>query len=649
MRSTPRSSRHRSPLMATLRASLAALACLGLIAGSASAQEDAGAAVQENAGATVQENAGATVQANLDQATLTVHGLAMHGEAKYGPDFAHVDYVNPDAPKGGRLVLSSFGGFDSLNPFIESGNPAPGLGLTVDTLLVSTDDEAFTEYGLIAETVTVPEDRSWVAFDIRPEARFHDGTPVTPEDVIWSMDILKAEGAPHYRFYYANVVRGEPVGERGVRFVFDVAGNRELPLIVGQLPVLSKAAWEGRDFGRVTIYPFLGNGPYRVASFNANQTLRLERVEDYWAADLPIRRGMNNFDEILYLGFRDRDVERQALFSGDIDLFQENTAKDWAVTYQTSPAVRDGLILKEEIPHEIPQGMQGFFFNMRRAKFQDIRVRQAIDLMFDWQAVNEEVAYGAYTRSTSFFSNSELASSGLPSDAELALLEPLREQIPDAVFTEPFEVAGALDARAQRERLRQANQLLIDAGWVVQDGKRVSQTSGETLSIEFLNVQAGMTGWINPLRRNLERLGIETSVRTVDVALYLNRLRDFDFDMIVSGVGQSLSPGNEQRDFWGSQSAEEPGSRNFSGLKSPAVDQLITHIIQAEDREALITATHALDRVLLHSHILVPMHHISQHRVAHWDVFGRPETPPRYALGLMTWWEIPGRRATVNP
>lgn len=596
-------------------------------------------------GAVAQEQASAERPApNLDQPTQTLHGLAMHGQAKYGPGFTHFEYVNPAAPKGGELYLSTFGGFDSLNPFITSGNPAPGLGLTFDTLMYNSADEAFTEYGLVAKTITVPEDRSWVEFELRPEARFHDGSPITADDIIFSMEILQTQAQPFYRQYYGDVLYGEPVGENGVRFVFGVSGNRELPLIVGQMPIMSRAYWQERDFSRATTEPILGSGPYRITDVDPNQRLTLTRVADYWAEALPARVGYNNFDRIHYLSYRDREIERQALFAGDIDVFQENTAKDWAVSYETSPAVRDGRILKQEIPHEIPQGMQGIVFNLRREKFQDIRVRRALTLLFDWSAINDEVAYGAYTRSLSYFSNSELAASGLPSQAELTLLEPLRGQIPDTVFTEVFTLPGDTDAEQERALLRQAHELLNAAGWEVRDGQRVNAKTGAPMTIEFLNVQGAMDRWINPLRRQLDRLGIETSLRQVDVSLYLTRRREFDFDMTVSGFGQSLSPGNEQREFWGSDSAAREGSRNLAGIANPAIDRLIDHIILAEDREALITAVKALDRVLLHSYLMIPMHHIAAHRIAHWHYIERPALPPKYSLGMMTWWERPGGR-----
>ena len=573
----------------------------------------------------------------LAQEARPRHAIAMHGEPKYGPDFKHFEYADPGAPKGGHVRLAAIGTFDNLNPYILKGVAAAGLGGLFETMLTSSDDEAFTEYGLLAESIEVPDDRSWAAFTLRPEARWHDGRPVTPEDVIWSLQALKTKGLPFYRFYFANVAKVEKTGPRKVRFTFSGEENRELPLIVGQLPVLPRHYWEGRQFDKTILEPPLGSGPYRVRSLDPGRSITYERVEDYWGAGIPVNKGRNNFDTIRYDYYRDTTVALVAFKSGDYDFRLENTSKDWATAYD-APPVRQGLIKKEEVRHQRPTGMQAFVFNTRRDLFRDPRVRRALAFAFDFEWSNKNLFYGQYTRTESYFSNSELASTGLPGPGELKILEPLRGQIPDRVFTETYKPPSSDASGNIRRNLRQGLRLLKQAGWVFKDRKLVNAETGRHFSFEILLSQPVWERIALPFAKNLERLGIEARVRTVDAAQYQKRTEDFDFDMTVDAFGQSLSPGNEQRDLWGSEAAARQGSRNTIGIKDKAVDRLIELVISAPDRDSLIVRTRALDRVLLWGHYLIPHWHIQSFRVAYWDKFGRPPTTPKYALGFDAWW-----------
>ena len=566
---------------------------------------------------------------------LPVHALAMHGQPKYAPDFKHFDYVNPDAPKGGTLRLGATGGFDSFNPYIIRGDPGPSD--SIETLLTPSADEAFTEYGLIAESIQVPEDRSWVIFTLRPEARWHDGKPITVDDVIFSFETLTTKGAPFYRFYYGSVAKVEEVGEREVKFSFTEAMNRELPLIIGQMPILPKHYWEGRDFEAPTLEPPLGSGPYKVKSFEAGRYIVLERVKDYWGKDLAVNVGQENFDVIRYDYFRDESVVRQALKSGVLDFRAENQAKAWAVDYDV-PAVRDGRLKKESIEHERPTGMQGFTFNTRREIFKDPRVRQAITYAFDFEWTNKNLFFGLYTRSESYFANSELASRGLPEGEELEILERYRGRIPDEVFTTEYRAPATDGSGWPRDNLKKAFDLFAEAGWVVRDMKLVNAETGRPMTFEFLLVQQNFERLVLPFKRNLARLGIDMSVRLVDQSQYINRLNEYDFDMVSGLWGQSDSPGNEQREFWGSTAADQPGSRNTIGIKDPVIDALIELIIQAPTRESLVARCRALDRVLLWGHYVVPNWHSRADRILYWDKFSRPEVTPLQGTSTSYWW-----------
>jgi microcin C transport system substrate-binding protein len=593
--------------------------------------------------------AGAAILFCADAMAQPAHAIAMHGSPKYPADYKHFDYVNPDAPKGGSVRMAAIGNtYSTFNPYTLKGVAAAGVTQIYETLLESSSDEAFTEYGLIAETIEVPDDRSWVAFTLRPTARWHDGKPITVDDVIWSLQTLKEKGQPFFRFYYKDVVKVEKTGERSVKFSFTPGqDNRELPLILGQLPILPKHYWEKRAFDETTMEPPLGSGPYKIKEFEAGRSVTLERVKDYWGADLAINKGKNNFDLIRYDYYRDSTVALEAFKAGEYDFRQENAARVWATGYE-SPALKAGLIKKIEIKHENPTGMQGFAFNTRKDIFQDRRVRAALAYAFDFEWTNKNLFFGQYARTKSYFSNSELAAVGLPSDEEQKILAPLRAQIPPEVFTKVYEPPSSDGSGNIRDNLRAAQILLRDAGWTVQNGKLQNAKTRKNFAFEILLSSPEFERIVLPFTKNLERLGIEASVRTVDTSQYQARTDNYDFDMIVQSVGQSLSPGNEQRDFWGSASADDPGGRNVIGIKDPAVDKLIDLVISAPDREQLIARTRALDRVLLWNHFVIPNWHVQSYRIAFWDKFGFPSTPPKYALGFDGWWIDPAKDKNLS-
>ncbi len=576
------------------------------------------------------------------------HALTLYDEPpKYPANFEHFEYANPDAPKGGVLRQAGFGSFDSLNPFINKGVSAEDIGLIYDTLTTNSLDEPFTVYGLVAEKIERGPKNDWVRFYLRPEARFHDGQPVTAEDVAFTFETLISQGAPQYRAYYADVDKVVVEGKRQVRFDFKHAGNRELPMILGQLPVLPKHWWAERNFTSGSLEPPLGSGPYRVERVQPGRSISYARVEDYWGRDLAVNRGFYNFDRLVFDYYRDNTVALQAFKAGQFDYWLETSAKNWATAYDI-PAVHEGRLIKEEIPNYNPTGMQGFIFNIRRPLLQDRRVREALALLFDFEWTNRQLFNGAYFRTHSYFDNSELASSGLPGKDELAVLEPLRGQIPDEVFEKPFELPVTDGNGIIREQQRRAYQLLTEAGWRVENDRMVD-AQGKPVKLEFLLVQSEFERVLLPYKRNLADLGIELEIRRVDVSQYVNRLRSRDFDMIVSGFGQSNSPGNEQREYWHSVSADNPGSRNFIGLKDPAIDTLVEQLIAADTRQELITHTRALDRVLLWGHYVVPNWHIKTWRVAYWNHLAHPQVTPRQDIGLMTWWTRPEEPAPATP
>lgn len=573
-----------------------------------------------------------------------VHAIALHGTPKYGPDYTHVEYVNPEAPKGGTLKLNAIGTFDSLNPFIVKGKPAAGMsfirsGLVYESLMQNAWDEPFTLYGVIAESIEMPEDKSWVAFNLRPEAKWADGKPITAEDVVWTFETLRDHGQPFFKAYYGDVEKAEMLSERRVKFTFKVAGNAELPLIIAEMSILPKHYWtaEGRDFSQTSLTPPLGSGPYKIGKVDAGRQVEYVRRDDWWGKDLPLFKGFYNFDRITYDYYRDSNVALEAFFAGEFDVQIENTAKLWATAYDAAP-VKDGRIVKEEIDNARPAGMQGFIYNIRRPVFQDVKVREALSYAFDFEWSNKQFAYGTYTRTNSYYENSELASSGLPTGEELALLERFKDKIPDDVFTEEYKAPVTDGSGNARGNLRKAMTMLDEAGWAIgADGIRAKD--GVRLEFEIIDANPQFERWVLPFIKNLERIGVKANFRVVDPAQYQNRITAFDFDMTVSVFGQSNSPGNEQRDFWGSDKADIQGSRNYIGIKDPVLDELIEELIKTQSREDLVTHVRAMDRILLHGHYVIPMWHFPKWRIAYWGHIERPETMSDISpLISYTWW-----------
>jgi microcin C transport system substrate-binding protein len=591
-------------------------------------------------------------------AATTTHALSLFGDVKYPADFEAFDYVNRDAPKGGRVRQASVGTFDNLNPFIPKGSAAAGSdNLIYDTLLASSLDEPSTAYGLLAESVTVPNDFSWAEFRLCAGARWHDNMPVTADDVAFSLDILKEKGQPYFRFYYANVVEAKVVDARTVRFVFDGPGNRELPLIMGQLPILPMHYWMGsngngvaRDFSKTTLVPPLGSGPYKLGKIDPGRVITYERVKDYWGKNLPVNRGQHNFDQIVYEYFRDSDIALRGLFANAYDFRSENSSKNWATAYDDVPAVVEKKIIRQMATTLNAAPMQAFFFNLRRKKFQDARVREAFDLAFDFKWANDNLFYGQYQRTESYFQSSELAATGLPSEAELEILNPYRDQLPAALFERPYASPVSDGSGIDRANLLKAKELFEAAGWKIINEKLTHEATGEIMRVEFLEDRRTFEKLLGFYRRNLKKLGVQTSIRIVDSTQYENRFENFDFDIVITGRQQSLSPGNEQRDYWGSDAADRPYSRNVGGIKNPVVDAIIERIVFAKDRNGLIAASRALDRVLLWNHYVVPQWFSPSLRLAMWDRFGRPEDLPAFSPGCPTiWWYDAAKAAALDP
>ncbi|MCK4923654.1 MAG: ABC transporter substrate-binding protein [Spirochaetes bacterium] len=588
------------------------------------------------------------VSITFAQQKVTVsHAIALHGDVKYGPDFKHFDYVNPNAPKGGTVRLATTGTYDSLNPFILKGVPAAGSGMLFETLTSRSDDEPFTEYGLLAETIELPQDRSWVAFTLRKEARWHDGTPVTADDVVFSFETLMEKGAPLYRSYWADITDVEKLSNLKVRFVFGGGVNPELPLIIGGLPVIQKRYYTEHEFEKTSLEPPMGSGPYRVLDVKPGRSISYKRDPNYWGRDLPFNRGRWNYDILRYDYYRDETVQVEAFKAGNFDFRLENVSKIWATAYK-GPNFDKGLIIKEELPYENNVRMQAFVYNTRRPIFQDKRVREALAYAFDYEWTNRTLFYGQYERIESFFDGSEMASSGLPGPDERKLLEPYRDRLPEEVFTKEYRTPSTDTPGGIRTNLRKALALLKEAGWSLKDGKLVNRR-GEQFEFEMIFVQASSERYAIPFMKNLERIGIQVDIRVIDLSQYINRIDNYDFDMMVAVWAQSLSPGNEQRDFWSTEAADRKGTRNYAGIKDPVVDALIEKIISAPDRKSLIVACRALDRVLLWGHYCIPHWTNRTYRVTYWNKFGRPRIKPKYALGFSdTWWIDPQKERALE-
>lgn len=555
--------------------------------------------------------------------------LALGYEPKYAPDFKHFDYTNPDAPKRGKLVLSVLGNFESLNPFLLKGIPAAGISdLAFETLMEQALDEPFSQYGLLANDVKLASDRLAVTYRLNPKARFSDGSPVLAEDVKFSFDALKSPLAhPQYRFYWADIKRAVVVDARTVRFEF-ARVNPELHLLTGQMPIFSRKWGGGKPFDKVITDTPLGSGPYQVEEVQLGKKITFRRNPGYWARDLNTRRGMFNYDKVSLLYYKDETVQLEAFKAGEFDFVAVFNSKQWARDYR-GPKFNRGLIKKAELKHSNNAGMQGFIFNIRRPMFKDRRVRKAISLAMDFEWSNRNLFFNQYQRCNSYFSNSELASSGIPQGDELQLLEPFRAQLPPEVFSRPWQPPSTLPPGSLRANLRHAKQLLAEAGWVYKDGA-LRNAQGQPFEFELLLAQKGFERISGPFERNLAKLGIKINYRTVDVALWQRRADTFDFDMIVHVFGQSQSPGNEQMHMWHSSAADKEGSNNFIGIKDPVVDALVEKVVYAHDRKALVAATHALDRVLLNGEYLVPNWYVPTHRIAYWDKFGFPAKLPLY-------------------
>jgi microcin C transport system substrate-binding protein len=573
---------------------------------------------------------------SLSGAMADNHGIAMHGAPKYKPNFKHFDYVNPDAPKGGTLVLSRIGSFDSVHPFIIKGVPAQGSGLVYERLLVRSRDEPFTLYARIAQTVDMPEDRGSVTFTLRPEARFHDGTPILASDIAFTWRTLRDKGRPNHRLFYIQVAKAEVLGPRKIRFQFRSNKNRELPMIIGLMPVLSEAYYQNVPFERTTLKPPLGSGPYKLVAVDQGRSVTYRRVKDYWGKNLPVNRGRHNVDTLRYDYYRDQVVALEAFKAGLVDLRHETDPGRWATGYG-STALAQGRILKGEFSHGLPGGMKGFAFNTRRPIFKDRKIRQALAFTFDFEWVNKKFFHGSYAQTDSYFTNSELAARGLPSAAERALLSPFQKSLPPEVFEKSYQPPHTDGTGSDRKGLRTAMKLLQNAGWKLK-GKRMVTAAGTLAQFEILLVNPRNERLALAYARKLRRIGIGVTVRTVDSSQYQSRLNAYDFDMIIYWWDESLSPGNEQAFYWSSGSADTEGTRNYPGIKSAAVDAMIKRLVSARNRSDLITATRAMDRVLQWGHYVVPLFYLPKDRLAYWDKFGFPGQPPLQGYQLDTWW-----------
>ena len=576
------------------------------------------------------------------------HGLSVFGDLKYPDGFSHFAYVNPDAPKGGRIKVPGLDTFETVHPFILKGRKEIlAEGLLFDTLMARSFDEPDSYYGLVARTVEQPADKTWVAFNIDPRAKFHDGTQITADDIVFTFNALTKDGHPRYRINFRDVERAEATSPGRVKFTFKPGTHRDLPTRLASLPVLSKAYYDKVEFDRTTFEAPLASGPYRVKDFEPGRSITYGRVEDYWAKDLPVSRGRFNFDEITVEYYRDREVAFQAFFSNQYDYREEFTSRQWAIQYD-EPPVNEGLIVRETLPDETPSGVQAFILNLRRDKFKDIRVRTAMDFAFDFEWTNRTLFYDLYERTNSMFENSALAARQPPSADELALLEPFRGQVPDEVFTTPFMSPKNDGTGRIRGSLRKANKLLRDAGYEIRDGILVNG-AGEPLEVEFLLFESSFKRIINPMIRNLKRLGIQASIRIVDVANFKRRQDSFDFDVVVRRISQPLTPGLEQRNYFGSEFANVAGSFNISGIQDPVVDALIEKVISAETRDALTTAVRALDRVLMWNRFVITQWYKGSHNVAYWNKFSRPATSPKFDPGVLdTWWYDEAKAAMIE-
>ncbi|MEO1820675.1 MULTISPECIES: extracellular solute-binding protein [Pseudomonadaceae] len=583
------------------------------------------------------------------------HGYSLYGQPKYPANFEHLDYVNPDAPKGGTLRVMGSGTFDTLNPYTLKGTSPIntgdfgqfGISELNEPLMVGSGvydpsgDEPYSAYGLIAESLEFADNRSWVVFNLRPEARFHDGEPITAEDVAFSYRLLKEQGHPNYRSVLQDVSRIDILGERRIRFVFNRPGNSLLILRLGELPVLPAHYWQGRDFASTTFQAGLNSGPYRVSSVDPGRRISFQRVEDYWGRDLPINRGKYNLDRMEVEFYRDNSVAFEAFKAGEFDIYIDHKASNWANAY-AFPAVTNGEVIKRAVPHEIPSPTQAMFFNTRRTPFDSLALRKALGMLFDFEWSNRVLFYDAYQRSLSYYPNSPFSATGIPAGQEFLYLSPFRDQLPSELFLEPFSLPETDGRGIPRDTLREAVELFAEAGWELRRG-RLENDDGEPLSFEVLLVNSSLERILQPYRANLARLGIDMQIRTVDRAQYKARLDQFDYDMILTTLPQGLSPGLEQFGYFHSSQRNVKGSRNYAGINNPVVDQLVERLGAASSRSEQVAAARALDRVLLWQHYTIPNWYIDYHRIAYRSWLRTPEIPP-YSLSIRSWWQAPAQQ-----
>lgn len=571
--------------------------------------------------------------------SINRHALALYDSPKYKANYKRFSFVNPAAPKKGKITRGGFGTFDSLNNFILKGNSATGLGLIYDTLTYHGPEEAFTEYGLLAETIEIPrgDEIGWVIFHLHKSAKFSDGRPVTAADVVFTFNLLTTQGLPLYRVYYGDVDKVEALDKHRVKFTFKHSNNKELHLILGQLPVLPQHYWKDKDFTKVSLDAPVGSGPYKVGKVKPGRSITYELNRNYWGKDLPVNRGRHNFVEIKYQYYRDFTILHEAFKSGEIDVKRENQAARWHQGYDFS-AFKQGDVIKKEFKQDRNQGMQAFAFNTRRDIFKDAKVRQALGYVFDFEWSNKNLFFGSYTRSESFFSNSELAAVGKPTRAELKILGPYKGKLPPEVWGVVPKQPRSDTPGGIRSNIREAIGLLKQAGWELKSGKLIEKASGKQMKFEILLVQKSFERIVNPYIKNLQRLGIDASVRLVDTTQYINRAQNFDFDMTIGSFAQSQSPGNEQRNFWGSEAADRPGSRNFIGIKNPIIDEIIEGLINVSSRQELIAYCRVLDRILLNNYYVVPQWHIASDRIAYWNTLAHPKKIPSSGVEFSSWW-----------
>jgi microcin C transport system substrate-binding protein len=576
------------------------------------------------------------------------HGLSAFGNLKYSSNFKHFDYVKPDSPKGGVIRLAGIDSFDNLNPYILKGVPVAGIGLIHATLMERANDEPDALYGLVAESVSVASDKSAITFDLRPTAKFSDGSPITANDVVFTFQTLVKKGHPRYRFIFSGVANVKALSEHRVKFTFNTTNNRDLPLQIAGLPVLSKSYYDKVPFDKTTMTAPPGAGPYRVAKIDPGRFVLYQRITNHWAEQLPVMRGRYNFDMVRFDYFRDRDIAFQAFFSKSYDFREEFTSRSWATQYDDKLPIKDGRIIRATLPDATPSGVQAFFFNMRREKFKDRRVRAALDLAFDYEWTNKTLFYGLYDRTNSMFANSALAAEKPPTPDEIKLLEPLRGKVPPEVFSEVYQSPKTDGSGRNRSNLRKATRLLKKAGWKIVNNKLVDK-SGKPLTIEILLFESSFQRIISPYIRNLKRLGIDATIRIVDVANFQHRMQQYDFDVVVQRYVQTNTPGIEQKTYFSSKMADVPGSRNLAGIKNPAIDYLIDKVIVANSRKKLVTAVHALDRVLMWNRYMVPQWYKGVHNIAYWNKFGRPSIKPKFDLGMLdTWWYSAKKAAMIE-